>query len=99
MNEIIFKKPASIEQIRIAKCDINPHPRIKNAPSITQSEQIKSLEIFAKDLSIPNSKYTTIASVTNLKELLAHDIIFAISNPVNTLFLKHKTLFIHFFTI
>jgi len=83
-NEISFEKPVKIQQIRIVKGGSQVTPKFKSnvTTSLTQTESIKSLEIFAKDLDNFKSRYETLVFSSNLKELYNQDVLFTIAKDV-----------------
>lgn len=88
-SEITFAKPVKVQQIRIPKGTSQILPKFK--PNIntsqTQPESIKSLEIFAKDLENPSSRFETLVSATNLKELYNQDIFYTMPRDVGVLYI------------
>ncbi len=83
-NEINFEKPAKIQQIRILRSGTQVTPKFKPnlTTSLTQNDSIKSLEIFAKDIENPKSRYETLVFSSNIKELFNQDLIFTIAKEV-----------------
>lgn len=77
-------KPVKVQQIRILKGGSQIQPKFKPNmnTSLTQSDSIKSLEIFAKDVQNPKARFETLVFASNLKELYTQDAIFTINREV-----------------
>ena len=74
-----------MQQIRILKGGSQIQPKFKPNmnTSLTQSDSIKSLEIFAKDLQNNKSRFETLVFASNLKELYTQDAVFSINREVD----------------
>ena len=67
-DEIRFEKPVVIDQIRIVRKDIQVHQLFKQLRSKTQSESIKELQIFYKDLKRPESRFKVLMNEGQVNE-------------------------------
>ncbi|EAR94579.2 hypothetical protein TTHERM_00046740 (macronuclear) [Tetrahymena thermophila SB210] len=86
-DEIEFTQPVRVNLIRIVKPNSEVHQLLKPLKTVTDKEgQFKNLEIFFKDLSIPNDKYCMLINAKTITESknLNHDVLIPVPQGIYT---------------
>lgn len=96
-TEISFERPVLLYQIRLVTSGIAPHYRQKSGLTIRpQTEPIKNLEIFARDIANAHARYLPIISDPILKDFNNNDVIIPIPHGVRQPLRGETNLFIVF---